>query len=77
MKSQLRRNGFVLVLLIGITLAAIELGNYFAIPHNWLIIFAVIAGLIVAAISLWQYANRQVDGTEWWQDNDASGWRGY
>ena len=77
MKSQLKQNGFVLVLLIGMALATIEVGSYFSVPRTLMIIFVIVSGLILATVSLWQYANRKVDGSEWWQDDDASGWRGY
>ena len=41
------------------------------------IILVVVLAFLFTAMALWSYANRHADGSEWWQDDDASGWRGY
>lgn len=33
--------------------------------------------LIFGAMAIWMRANHESKGTEWWQDDECSGWRGY
>lgn len=53
------------------------LGRYFDWPRSIGIALVVVLGFIFASMALWHYANRRADGSEWWQDESASGWRGY
>lgn len=43
----------------------------------YVVALLVIAGFLGSAAALWRRANAQADGSEWWQDEEASGWRGY
>ena len=56
---------------------AILLGAIFNIPLRFTISYVVVAALIFCSMALWAHANARAQGTEWWQDDDASGWRGY
>ena len=56
---------------------AILLGAIFHIPLRFTISYVVVVALLFASMALWAHANVGADGTEWWQDDDASGWRGY
>ena len=68
----------LLLTLIGISIPlALILGSYLGIPQRITIPYAVLATLVASSISLWTYANKDAEGDEWWQDDDASGWRGY
>ena len=68
----------LLLRLIGISIpAALILGTLLGIPHRFTIPYAVVAALVAGSIGLWTYANEDADSSEWWQDDDASGWRGY
>ena len=53
------------------------LGSFLGIPHRLTIPYAVLAALVAGSIALWIHANEDAEGSEWWQDDDASGWRGY
>ena len=43
----------------------------------YVVALLVIAGFLGSAAALWRRANERADGSEWWQDDEASGWRGY
>jgi hypothetical protein len=77
MNRQMRRINFVIVLLGGMVLSAVVLGSYLNIPYAFILIFVIVTGLVLGTVSLWRYANQHADGSEWWQDDSASGWRGY
>ena len=66
-----------LLLVGGAIPTVIILSSLFNWPKRAFIPVVVILSLIFAALALWAYANRKVDGSEWWQDESASGWRGY
>ncbi|MCB9419400.1 MAG: hypothetical protein H6667_06335 [Ardenticatenaceae bacterium] len=65
-----------LVLIGGTIPALIILGRYFGLSHTMVIPVIVILSLVFGSVALWSYANRHIDGSEWWQDDSASGWRG-
>jgi hypothetical protein len=78
MKSATGQKKYVpLVLIGGVILTAIILSDYFELSKAVVIPLIIVLSLIFGAMVLWAYANRQVDGSEWWQDDSASGWRGY
>lgn len=77
MNRQTQRRYLVAVILVGFMATAVELGNSLGIPRSYIIIFLIIAGLILGTVLLWQHANNRATGSEWWQDDSASGWRGY
>jgi ABC-type transport system involved in cytochrome bd biosynthesis fused ATPase/permease subunit len=66
-----------LILAGGSIPTVIVLGNYFTVRQAAVVILVISLGLIFCAMALWTYANRNADGNEWWQDDSASGWRGY
>jgi hypothetical protein len=51
-------------------------GRCFGIPATAVVRLVVLLALLVGTMALWAFANRRVDGSEWWQDDSASGWRG-
>ena len=53
------------------------LGEIFEVSHRLTIPYAIVAAMIVAAALVWTTANHKARGSEWWQDDEASGWRGY
>lgn len=55
----------------------VVLGSMFDIPQRFIISYVVVAVLVFGSMALWAHANADAEGTEWWQDDDASGWRGY
>jgi hypothetical protein len=78
MKSTTGRKKYVPLVLIGGAIpTAIILSDYFELSKEVVIPLIVVLSLIFGAMVLWAYANRQVDGSEWWQDDSASGWRGH
>ena len=56
---------------------SIILGGYYHLSLALIMVIAVVAGLLCASSTLWAFANKNSTGAEWWQDDDASGWRGY
>jgi len=66
-----------LILVGGMIPTLIVLSIYFDFPQIVTIPLLIILGLIFGSMALWAYANRNADGSEWWQDDSASGWRGY
>lgn len=67
----------LIVLTGGAIPAVLALNSFFRLSDRLAIILIVFLGLICGSMTLWAYANRHVDGSEWWQDDSASGWRGY
>lgn len=55
------------IILLGILL---HLSQAFIVPA------VIFLALLLGAFALWNRANKRADGSEWWQDDDASGWRG-
>ena len=53
------------------------LNSYFGLPDELTIALLIFLSLIFGSMALWAYANGRADGSEWWQDDSASGWRGY
>lgn len=78
MKSRSNRKAsMVLVLLIGAIPASILLENYFAVPAVVSIPLVVILLLFCGTVALWSHANKHKGEHQWWEDDHASGWRGY
>ena len=67
---------FGLVFLTGLIFVFIVLGSYAGISPAVIISAVLVGALILGSVALWCYANKDADGSEWWQDDDASGWRG-
>lgn len=66
-----------IILVAGAIPATIILGTLFALPQAALVTLVIVLSLTLATMTLWAYANRRATGSEWWQDDHASGWRGY
>ena len=78
MKIKVRWKKYLPLILVGGAIPAVLiLSSIFDWPERASIPLLVVLGIIFAAMALWAYANRKVDGSEWWQDDSASGWRGY
>jgi hypothetical protein len=57
--------------------AVILSGIIFHLSQSFIIPLVVILALLLGSVGIWAHANKGADGSEWWQDDDASGWRGY
>ncbi len=66
----------VLTVLGAILLFAMVL-DLFGVSHAALVVLATVAVIVLGAAALWSHATAVATGDEWWQDDDASGWRGY
>lgn len=78
MKSQTRRKGqMALVLIVAAIPLLIILSAYFGLSSAVSVPLIVVLSLVSGALALWTHANKHVDGSEWWQDEDTVGWRGY
>ncbi|MCA9917948.1 MAG: hypothetical protein KC445_08355 [Anaerolineales bacterium] len=76
-KPHKRNMRFLLVCIAGIMALTLTAGLTLRLDITAITILLIFQGLIFAAIWLWHHANRHTTGQEWWQDNEASGWRGY
>lgn len=78
MNDRLRRkDSMLLVFVLGAIPAIILLGNYFGLPGAVTIPLLVIFSFFGGAWAIWCHANQHPEENPWWQDDDASGWRGY
>ncbi|MAT97175.1 MAG: hypothetical protein CL608_08535 [Anaerolineaceae bacterium] len=77
MKESNRTRRFLLFLVGGAMPVALTLGLIFRLSTIFITAFLLILGVIFAAMWLWYQANLRASGEEWWQDDEASGWRGY
>ncbi|HRQ40805.1 MAG TPA: hypothetical protein PLD25_23065 [Chloroflexota bacterium] len=77
MKQEKNRRNYVMLILLGmIMLILLGLGHFTAVPTRFIVALETIDGVWFAALALWCYANGRAHGGEWWQDDEASGWRG-
>jgi hypothetical protein len=58
-------------------LVGIILGGDIGISHDAIIGLIVFGSLVFGSMAVWNHANAQATGSEWWQDDSCSGWRGY
>jgi hypothetical protein len=78
MKSKIGRKKYIPLVLIGGAIPAILiLSSYFGLSETAVIPLVSILILVFGAMALWAYANRPANHSAWWQDDNASGWRGY
>lgn len=75
--SHPKQRWWLLILIGGIVPITLILGNVYDISNRLIIGIVVITTLIFASMWLWMHANANANGDEWWQDDSASGWRGY
>ena len=72
------RKRLTLPLIVAISIPVIiVVGMFFGVDGAYLTVYAVVAAIVSGAMALWRHANADADGSEWWQDDSASGWRGY
>lgn len=76
-EEQKQWRDFLLLLIGGSVPTVIILGSVFNVPQRFVVVYVMFSLLIFGAMALWSHANVNADGTEWWQDDDATGWRGY
>lgn len=72
-----RIHRFLLVLVGGAIPVTLTLGIVFRLSPSLITVLILVLGLMLAAMWLWYQANLDATGKEWWQDDEASGWRGY
>lgn len=77
MRIKARWNKYSPLFVGGAIPTIIILSSLFNWPKRTFIPVVVVLTLTFAVMILWAYANKEVDGAEWWQDESASGWRGY
>lgn len=68
---------FLLFLVGGAMPVTLTIGIIFQLSPALVTAIILVLGLILAAMWLWYQANLRATGDEWWQDDQASGWRGY
>lgn len=76
-QSKQRNTRFLLFIMGGAICLTLALGLGFQLAITLITVLLIVEGLIFAALGLWHQANRQATGDEWWQDDEASGWRGH
>ncbi len=76
-RSTNRIRRFLLFLVGGAMPVILTIGMVLHLSSILLTAAMVVLGLILAAMWLWYRANQHATGDEWWQDDQASGWRGY
>lgn len=78
MKSKIRRKGYMPLILVGGAIPVlIVLSLLFHFPEAAVIIALIVLGIVFGSMAIWIHANNNADGSEWWHDDSASGWRGY
>lgn len=76
-ESKNRTRRFLLFLVGGAMPVTLTLGIIFQLSTVLITALLLAIGMIFAAMWLWHQANLRARGDEWWQDDEASGWRGY
>jgi predicted membrane channel-forming protein YqfA (hemolysin III family) len=77
MKKLNRTRRFFLFLVGGAMPVMLTLGIIFQLSTILITALLLVMGVIFASMWLWYQANLRANGDEWWQDDEASGWRGY
>ncbi len=72
-----RKRTMLLIFISSAIPSIIFLGSDFGLPLSASIPLIVVLSLAAGTTALWIHANRHVNGSEWWQDDNADGWRGY
>ncbi len=77
MKQKKKRRNYLMLVLLGVIMVVLmALGHFTAVPTRFLVVLETVDGIWFGALALWCYANGRANGSEWWQDDEASGWRG-
>ena len=74
--STQNNNLFMIFLLGGAFLLTLTVAVLFHLYTGMTTILVLVLGIVLASMALWYRANQNADGDEWWQDDDATGWRG-
>lgn len=78
MKTNLKRSQKMTLFIIGgIVLLTILLNDVLNLSQTAVIVIVIVGSLLFSANAIWYHAVNNANGDEWWQDDDASGWRGY
>jgi hypothetical protein len=78
MKQLASRKTNLLTVLTGGAIPTVLIRNkYFRLPDKFTVVLVVFLSFIFGSMALLAYANRHADGSEWWQHDSTSGWRGY
>jgi hypothetical protein len=78
MKSTTGRKKYIPLVLVGGTIPTLLiLSSYFELSKAVVIPLVLVLSLIFGSMALWAYANTRASRSTWWQDDSASGWRGY
>lgn len=78
MKSKTKQKTSMLLVLVGGAIpTALILSSYYKLSAAFTVVASILLSMLFGSIALWVNANRAADGSEWWQDDSASGWRGY
>ncbi len=67
----------VIITLSGLTFLLAIFGHFWGISSKVIVVLVVFASMAVFPAVIWLHATDHADGSEWWQDDDSSGWRGY
>lgn len=68
---------WLLIVVGGLIVLTFILGSQYGVSNRVTIPIEVVGTLIFGSMWLWMRANATATGDEWWQDDSASGWRGY
>lgn len=77
MKIRSKYSNWALLVIGGAIPAFILLSVYFRLSIAVFVPITVLLLFIFGSSALWLHANRRADEHQWWQDDHASGWRGY
>jgi hypothetical protein len=71
------QNRWILAIIGGAIPVLIILSLNFDLTEAVFVPLVILLVFIFFSTALWFNANDHADGAEWWQDDEASGWRGY
>jgi len=76
--TRMKQSRYIKLIFLGTIISGIILvGISFHLSQAFITPVIVFIFLIIGATALWKNANKNADGSEWWQDNESSGWRDY
>lgn len=77
MKTTKKQPWWLLIPVGGFVPLTLILGNEYDVSTRITIPIIVISTFMFSYMWIWMRANANATGDEWWQDDNASGWRGY
>ncbi len=66
-----------IIALGGLTVLFAIFGHSLGVPSRAIVVLVVFVSMALFSAVIWVHAVDHADGSEWWQDDDSSGWRGY